>query len=1009
MHATTVARALLGLFFGLALVATALFYFAPPLDHYRSQIEEIVKKEMHLKTLTLGSLSWGWSGYTWVHADAIRFQSEDKSLSVNNGQFAIHISLLDLLAGRMNPDVIKLTLADIDIDLNRFIKSSALILPKKLQLEDSTLHWHYQDLSQRLEHLDVNFNHLERTLNAQLPNTVLNFHWSLQNQAKKLTFSFQDLHWCPEPLRHNLLGDIGGKVELRELVNGQWIMDLQLQTEDAKVPATITSGKGDDGLLFDRLHAEIRLLSEDSLANTHTLKIDSLAWQQGKNTVQLKGEWDDQQLKLRLVNGQLAMAKVWPWLNNLGDDEWQSWLASMQHGTGRDMQGNLELDTPLLQTPTHEDWQRMRYHFQASVHNADIALSTDHNNMLEDVEGTIKLDHHGLWATITDAKMPDQVGNINGTFSIPDWRNIEMEIEGQGDVDIVKLLHWLKVKESADLHWKTAPAHGNFSLRWLPGDSTPKVGNASLQPASPWSIRLNQEALTLSRGQIHWDQFAGLQIKDMQYQHHLGTGRFDLSSTPKDDSDWEITSFSMHGSGKIKALATHYLIPISDAKGTYSVQINWQEGWQGHMLLNGASWSHFFGSDKEKGEDFSLHFSSKAGDTWQLNSSGKSFQANGDIYLDDSFISLYFDPFITPAMNGTIALKVPYSFLPVEISLSARTVRQEVLPTNWQQTPVKQRPWILAADIEQLQWGHATIEKLSLNTHSENLNLQEKNSRTFLAESLQVASLSFRNIDATFQLPQPDVVDVRNMTATMKNGQKLNLSATLDLSDDQKISWRGFAHVQGEFSKMINPFDDAKRFTGGEMNALISGYGTLHDKLPWWHDVEGRLRLRVDNGRILEGGVMTRLLSFASIADLPKFLIFGRKDLIGSGTHYERLQLEANLHNESIEIHQLAMRASALDMAAKGSMNLKDATLELFAVMRPLQNLDALLGAIPLVRDLLGGAAHSLIRKVYHMHGTLDNVQVEEVLPEHAGMASPGLIEALLTLPSRWFGMEKSP
>ncbi len=129
-----------------------------------------------------------------------------------------------------------------------------------------------------------------------------------------------------------------------------------------------------------------------------------------------------------------------------------------------------------------------------------------------------------------------------------------------------------------------------------------------------------------------------------------------------------------------------------------------------------------------------------------------------------------------------------------------------------------------------------------------------------------------------------------------------------------------------------------------------------------------------------------------------------RKDLSGPGIMYERLQMEAIMQNQEIHIRNVAMRSSAFDLVGHGSMDIARRGIDIYLVARPLQNLDALLAKVPLLRDILGGASHSLMRKVYHMHGLFTDAEVESVDPETAGLASKGLIEHLLSLPNDWFG-----
>jgi uncharacterized protein YhdP len=154
----------------------------------------------------------------------------------------------------------------------------------------------------------------------------------------------------------------------------------------------------------------------------------------------------------------------------------------------------------------------------------------------------------------------------------------------------------------------------------------------------------------------------------------------------------------------------------------------------------------------------------------------------------------------------------------------------------------------------------------------------------------------------------------------------------------------------------------------------------------------------------MKGGTLTKFLAATSIADLPALFVGDRKDLTKSGLGYKRLQMEAVLHDKNIQIHQLAMRSSAMDVAGQGHMDVEQADIDLTFVVRPLQNLDALLSRLPLIRDILGGAAHSFIRRVYRMHGPIANAEVTQISTSEAGLSDPGMVEYLLNLPGRWFG-----
>ena len=177
---------------------------------------------------------------------------------------------------------------------------------------------------------------------------------------------------------------------------------------------------------------------------------------------------------------------------------------------------------------------------------------------------------------------------------------------------------------------------------------------------------------------------------------------------------------------------------------------------------------------------------------------------------------------------------------------------------------------------------------------------------------------------------------------------------------------------------------------------------------PWWQGLDGRLRMRVDDGRIVEGGTLTTFLAAINLSQLPAMLLGQRKDLTGPGIMFKRLQMEAIMQNQDIRIRNIAMRSAAFDLIGHGSMDIAKAMVDLYLIVKPLQNLDALLSKIPLLRDILGGASHSLMRKVYHMHGPFTDAKVESVSPEAAGLASKGFIEHLFSLPDAWFGSDET-
>jgi len=343
---------------------------------------------------------------------------------------------------------------------------------------------------------------------------------------------------------------------------------------------------------------------------------------------------------------------------------------------------------------------------------------------------------------------------------------------------------------------------------------------------------------------------------------------------------------------------------------------------------------------------------------------------------------------------------------PLEINVNSDFLDQAALPENIPEVgnlammpgkPGVKRKWVLRGNFSRIRWDAVSIRGVRMHFASASQGVGRLE-----ADALDAAQLSIRDVRAFFRLAPGGRVDIRHLGARLLD-QELNLSGTLKPELGGGLRWTGFADINGDFSQVIHRLDASRLFKGGTVHALWSGSGVIREDMPWWNGMQGRLRLRVDDGRILEGGTMTKLLAVLSLADLPDFLTGMRKDITGPGMLYKRLQLESTVEGETASIRQLAMRASALDMAGKGQINLADGMIDLYVTARPLQNIDALLNMIPLLRDVILGPAKSLFRKVYHVYGPLHNAKVEAVSAEQAGLPDAGLLEQLISLPGRWF------
>jgi len=372
----------------------------------------------------------------------------------------------------------------------------------------------------------------------------------------------------------------------------------------------------------------------------------------------------------------------------------------------------------------------------------------------------------------------------------------------------------------------------------------------------------------------------------------------------------------------------------------------------------------------------------------------------GEGELSERGLQLHLQQVKTTLFDGSLGILAPFGPDPWEIDVDALYLNRDALPLIMVRNPdVLKKSWALRARLQRFVWDNAEIKNASINLAS------ARNSVAVLkAESLQNGELSLHALLAIFSMPGGGVIDLRSFEAGLDN-LNLKLSATLE-EEGHGTRWRGFAELSGNFGEMLDRAELSNIFRDGNMQLLFSGQGELFGDQPWWQGLNGRLRMRVDKGRILKGGTLSKFLAAISIVDLPGLVFGGRDDLTKPGLGYERMQMEATMRDNHVQVHKLAMRSSAMDIAGQGKMNLDSSHMDMTLVMRPFQNLDALLSKVPLIRDIFGGAAHSFMRRIYHVYGPVSDAQVEQISPEEAGLASPGIVESFLNLPSKWFGDE---
>jgi hypothetical protein len=459
--------------------------------------------------------------------------------------------------------------------------------------------------------------------------------------------------------------------------------------------------------------------------------------------------------------------------------------------------------------------------------------------------------------------------------------------------------------------------------------------------------------------------------------------------------------------GGMADLVRRFQLPIAAPRGSFAIRLHYLHGWQGSADLGQAGWDNVLGTAKAVGEPLTVHMAADGDERpgldniriTKLSGDSSRIRFSGTGLLTQDSLRLSLATLKTPAFDGGVQITAPFGRAPWEVHVHAKYMSRAALPKQLKHeaSTLQAKSWALRARIDRFDWEAATIRGARLTLAS-----ADNSVGVFDADRVDTGGMRIGHVHAVFTLPGAGAIDLRQCSGQVGR-EHVELSAEMT-PHDGGMRWQGFAYVTGDFGYLLEHAGISKRFLHGDMHMLFAGRGLFSKQRPWWQGLDGRLRLRVSDGRILEGGTLNKLLAAMNLADLPKLLIGQRGDLAGPGMMYSRLQMEATMHNQEVQVHKIAMRSPAMDLAGNGRLTLDHDQVDVILTARPFQNLDAILAHIPLLRDILGGGSHTLLRQVYWMHGKFTDATVQRITPEEAGLAPPGLIESLLSLPEHWFG-----
>jgi len=945
-------RILLLLSFVLVASAAWLHLYGPDLDEFQPEIQSLLRNNLDLKELSFGRLSWSWTGHTWIRAENLSLTTSDETLHVEGADLAVRVAIWSLLSGEVQVKAVRIIHPKIRIHIPEQWKEGAAASPVFVSLEDAEVSWQYGSESGVFSNLDVFLDADDGELIVQVPDARLRLVLTEDKLLRLMELQWQGFDWLPKKFHPSVKGAIAGEARLTRTKAEHWNFEASIS---GRQKASLVDGQGDVLLPVKSMHVLADVFWPEAEDGPKLAHFRELSWKSGRSHLQLGGQWENGRFQLKLKDGVLSMPIMWPWLKGLGDEEWHAWLADMHTGIASNMQGDFRVDLPALwPLPEVSILKEASFSLQATVAEAQISLIPG-KSLLTNVHGSVQLNQKGIRAQVSEATLPGKSGEIKGDFLIQDWDQIVMNIKGDARIDFIAFKSWLGInKIIPGLTIQEAPASGRFALEWLPGDAEPRKGSAHAKMDSAWKVKLAGINMLLTGGKISWDSEKGIGIKGVNAGSDGISGKINIMAAPYAEH-WKLLQLDADIRANMAFLVGKYHLPIVEPGGEVAASLHFDGVWKGMVNFQDASWKHWLGSMKAPGDVFNVtgrgNELAKGFQLTTFSSSGSVMQFSGHGEYSHSQKFLMLDRLISPAIDARVNLTLGAEDVPMELTIDGKYLTRGFLP---EATPsmreVTGRKMLIRLFLDQMNWGGARLTGVQAKISSTG-----KGEDHIRAKSLEIGRLKAVDVDALFRRPRPNMLDVRRLSARLWE-QSFLISANVTQYQNGDIGWEGFTQLQGDdFSRLLTQMNWSSRFKGGMFRGLFLGQGLITEDKPWWNGMKGRLRLRVDDGRILEGGTFTRLLAAASLADLPKLLIGQRGDLIGSGMQYKRFQVEATVSGKDVRIQKTALRSSAFDLAGRGGMDLQAGTVDLMLVMRPFQNIDAVIGKIPLLRDVAWG------------------------------------------------------
>ena len=981
-----------------------LFTFPPNIDNFKPYIESKLESTLHAQQVDISQLHLTW--HTGPVLDIGQVHIAAPSFVLEEAKVQLSYDLFDIFLGSLAPEIM---IQDGRIGVNLDTKSKHDSKPMNIQFtfKNMDVSWTYKQNKQVLYDANLYIKPFAEDVLLQAKGLFVHFVMDQDFLPKLVRLNIEDFSSLPRSWQAYTQGlsAVRFKLQKQGKLAWQWDMDI----------------KGDQGLVtVDKVHLRVPFerftgqgdvsLQQDETFSLRVFHANTLQWKAKDSFANAQLTWENDNLHLQVSDAATTMPKLWSWLWMLGGEHWHDWLSAMQHGRVENVHGTLDLpwSKPLALDLAGAQFSNMTYHVNTQVSGVDIALGLA-DDYLYQVKADVEVDEQKLHAVIHQADLNGGIGLVSGDYQIT-WKTLLMQINAKGVADVGKLHTWLEPNSAHDLHWGESPAKAEVQMLWYANKAEPEETIVHFYPdGKAWALKPKGIALKVKSGMAVWDYNRGLDLNNMQVSTPWFNG--ELSMFLDKQQAWALGSLSLTGFAPLTKLTHDFSLPIIKPQGETTFVLDYQhQQWKANFDFKKNTWKSFAGFAKPKTNKLYLNLKGKPTSTsllpihmqhMQVKQDG--FNLDGELTITQDKLDFNFMHIQTALFDGKMRLLMPLDpKISWGIEANATFMNKKLLQPYLVEKPDSAdtilRPWQVFAQTKTFIWDKSKLTDVQFQ-----FNSNRQSTGTFSAASADIGASHLQNVQASFTMLPHGKIDLHYLEADGSD-QHVMISGSVKPKPDDVFAWQGLALLSGKFGTLMKQAELDQLFKEGDMQSLFLGSGEFKQGEPWWRGMKGNLRLRIDDGRIMEGGTLTHLLAAISLVDLPKYLVFQRGDIVGKGLFYDKLQIEADFNAEELDIRQLALTSSALDAGGTGKVNLDTGDLDILLIARPWQNIEAIIGNIPLLGHVLAGEDKSFLRKVYHIHGPASDAVVDELNPEDAGLPQSGLLETLFSLPSRWFG-----